>query len=80
MQPMWKIIKGVMERRLQKLDLHESLHGGLKSKGTGTAIMEMKLAQGLAQLDQMPMWATFIDLRKVFNAIDRERLLEILKD
>ena len=42
--------------------------------------MEMKLAQGLAQLKQMPMWATFIDLRKAFDAMNRERLLEILED
>jgi len=79
-QPMWKIIEGIMERRLQKLGLHESLHGGLKSKGTSTVIMEMRLAQGLAQLKQVPMWATFINLRKAFDAMDRERLLEILED
>ena len=42
--------------------------------------MEMKLAQGLAQLEQMPMWVTFIALRKAFDALDRERLLEILED
>ena len=68
---MWKIAKGVMERRLQKQELRESLHGGLKSKDTGTVIMEMKLTQGLAQLEQMSMWATFIDLRKAFDAMDR---------
>ena len=80
MQPMWKIIERIMKRQLQKLELHESLHVGLKSKGTGTTLTEMKLAQGLAQLEQVPMWATFIDLRKVFDAMDRERLLEILED
>ena len=80
MQTMWKIVEGVLERRLHTLELHKSLHGGLKSKGTGTAIMEMKLAQGLAQLGQMPMWATFIDLWKAFDAMARERLLEILED
>ena len=35
---------------------------------------------GSAQLKQMPMWATFIDLRKAFDAMDREWLLEILED
>jgi hypothetical protein len=34
----------------------------------------------LAELEQMPIWATFIDLRKAFDAIDRERLLEIFED
>ena len=42
--------------------------------------MEMILAQGLAQLKQVPMWATFIDLHKAFDAMDREQLLEILED
>ena len=47
MQPMWKIIKGIMERRLQKLELHESPHGRLERKDTDTEILEMKLAQRL---------------------------------
>ena len=46
----------------------------------GTAIIEMKLAQGLVQLEQMLMWATFIDLRKAFDVMDREQLLEIQED
>ena len=69
-----------MERRLQKLELHESLHSGLKSKATDTAIMEMKLAQGLAWLEKVPMWATVINLHEAFDGMDMERLLEILED
>ena len=80
MQPMWKIIKGIVERKLQKLELHESLHSGLKSKATDTAIMEMKLAQGLAWLEKVPMWATVINLHEAFDGMDMERLLEILED
>ena len=62
------------------MELRESLHNGLKSKGTGTVIMEMKLAQGLTQIKQVAMWETFIDLYKAFDAMDSERLLKILED
>ena len=62
MQPVWKIVEGVMERRLQKLECHESLHGGLKGKGMGTAIMDMKMAQELVSVDQDPLLLVFIYL------------------
>ena len=80
MEPIWKVIEGCLEQRLQALPCHEALHGGLHGKGTGTAIMEMKLAQQLAFLEQIPLYAIFVDLRKAFDAVDRERVLDILKD
>ena len=45
MEPIWKVIEGCIEARLQILPCHEALHGGLQGRGTATAIMEMKLAQ-----------------------------------
>ena len=39
MEPIWKVIEGCIERRLQVLPCHEVLHGGIRGKGTGTAIM-----------------------------------------
>ena len=59
--------------------LHDSLHGCLKHRGTGTVIIEAKLAQQLAHLEQAPFYGVFIDLRKAFNAMDQERCLEILE-
>ena len=44
MEPIWKVIECCIERRLQVLTCHEVLHGGIWGKGTGTAIMELKLA------------------------------------
>jgi hypothetical protein len=45
----------------------------------GTAILEAKLAQQLAQLEQEPFYGVFLNLKKAFGAMDRERCLLILE-
>ena len=79
MEPIWKVIEGCIERRLRILPCHETLHGGIRGKGTGTAIMELKLAQQLAYIEQTPLYSIFVDLRKAFDAMDRGRPLAILE-
>ena len=54
----------------EKLEVHDCLHGFLAGRGTGTAILEVKLAQELAQLEQEPWYGGFIDLKKAFDAMD----------
>ena len=78
--PIWKIIEVAMDDRLKVLELHDCLHGFTAHRGCSTAIMEAKLAQLLAFLEQAPLYEIFIDLRKAFDAMDRERCLKILKD
>jgi hypothetical protein len=41
--------------------------------------LEAKLAQQPAHLEQEPFYGVFLDLKKVFNAMDRERCLLILE-
>jgi hypothetical protein len=65
----------VMDLRLEKIKLHDSLHGCLAGRGTGTGIIEAKLAQQLAHLKQRPFFGVFIDLKKAFDAMDRGRCL-----
>jgi hypothetical protein len=60
------------------LELHDCLHGGLPRWGTGTAIMEVKLNQQLAWVDQAPLYQIYLDLKKAYNALDWTRCLEIL--
>jgi hypothetical protein len=79
LKPMWKVVEAIMDRRLNVIALHDSLHGNMAERGTGTAIIEAKLAQQLAFLSQLPLCGVFIDLRKAFDTMDRERCLEILK-
>ena len=67
-----------MDHRLETIVLHDSLHGCLKHRGMGTAIIEAKLAQQLAHLEQAPFYGVFINLRKAFDTMDHERCLKIL--
>ncbi len=48
-------------------------------RGIQYAVMEAKLAQQLAHLEQVPFYGIFLDLKKVFNSMDRERCLLILR-
>ena len=38
-------------------------------------MIEAKLMQQLAHIEQAPFYGVFIDLKKAFNAMDRERCL-----
>jgi hypothetical protein len=78
LEPMWKICEQVMDTRLNGIPLHESLHGCCDGRGTGTAVMEAKLAQQLTHLEQVPFYGVFLDLKKAFDSMDRERCLLIL--
>ena len=44
----------------------------------GTAILESKLVQQLAFIEQAPLYEIFVDLKKAYDAMDRERYLDIL--
>ena len=60
--------------------MHDSLHGCRNKRGTGTAIIEAKLAQQLSYLELKPFYGVFLDLRKDFDAMDREQCIMILED
>ncbi len=79
LEPLWKVVECIMDRRLNALLLHEALHGCRNGHGTGTAILEAKLARQLAHLELEPFYGVFLDLKKAFEAMDRERCLLILE-
>jgi hypothetical protein len=45
----------------------------------GTAVIEAKLAQQLLYLELRPFYGVFLDLKKAFDAMDRERCILILE-
>jgi hypothetical protein len=69
----------VIDKRLEAIALHDSLHGCRAGWGTGTAVIEAKLTQQLAHIEQTPFYGVFIDLKKAFDAMDRERALLLLE-
>jgi hypothetical protein len=79
LEPLWIVVERIMDRGLNALPLHEALHGCRNGRGTGMAILEAKLAQQLAHLEQEPFYGVFLDLKKAFDAMDRERCLLILE-
>ena len=42
-------------------------------------MLETKLAQQLTYLEQEPLYETYIDHKKAYNAMDHEKCLEILR-
>ena len=79
LEPFWKVVEGIMDVRLGVIEFHPFLHGFVKGRGCGTAGIEAKLAQQLAYLRQTPLYGIFIDLRKAYDAMDRDRCLEIME-
>ena len=45
LEPIWKVIERVMDKRLEAIALHDSLHGCRNGRGTGTVVIEAKLSQ-----------------------------------
>ncbi len=48
LEPLWKVIERVIDKRLEAIALHDSLHGCHNGWGTGTTVIEAKLWQQLA--------------------------------
>jgi hypothetical protein len=69
-----------MDSRLGSIQLHDTPHGCLAQRGTGTACIEAKLAQQLSYLELQPFYGVFLDLRKAFDVMDRERCIMILEE
>ena len=76
----YKVMSSIINRRMMdKIKLHDALHVSCRGRGTGTAIMEAKLlAQLRCRIDE-PLYMVFIDLKKAFYSLDRERALRILE-
>jgi hypothetical protein len=80
LEVVWKVIERVIDARMKCVLLHDALHGFRPGRSCGTGIMEVKLAQQLAGLEQCPFYGIFLDLRKAYDAMDRGRCLKILRD
>ena len=55
------------------------LHGFRSGIGTGTAVMEMKLAQELDRVYRNPLFLVFIELRKSYDNVNRGHLIQTLE-
>ncbi len=78
LDPFWKVVEKIMVAQFVSIKLHDTLHGGLLKRGTRTTTIEAKLHQSLAWRDHCPLYQIFLDLKKAYNALDREQTLNIL--
>ena len=77
---MYKLVSSIINRRVvSNIAFHDSIHGSVPQRGTGTAIMEAKLLSQLRMRIDEPLFVVFIDLKKAFYSVDRSRVLRLLR-
>ena len=75
----WKALLGVVNRRIKMaVKFHDVLHGFLSGQETGTASLEAKLIQHLKAMREEVLYGVFLNLRKAYDALDRDPCMEIL--
>ena len=66
-----KMMKALIYTSINNLvTLHDFLHGFCAGRVTGTAIMELNLAQELVSVDQDPLLLVLLDLIKSYDNLD----------
>ena len=77
---MWKVVAAILHRWLTTtITYHDALHGFRAGRGTGTATLEAKLLQQLANMREEVLYVIFLDLTKAYDVLYRSRSLEILE-
>ena len=76
---MWKATTGIINQRLTvAITYYDSIHGLQMGRGTRTSILEADLPHKLKSMREEVLHNVFLDLHKVYNALDRDRYLNIL--
>jgi Reverse transcriptase (RNA-dependent DNA polymerase) len=80
LETIYKLVSAIINNRLkEKIQFHDAVHGFRQARGTGTAIIRAKLHMQFAQRTTAPLYLCFMDLRKAYDTLNRQRTLEILK-
>ena len=63
LETLWKVVEALIDTCLHaSLQMHKVLYGFRVGRGTGTAIMKLKLVQELANIDQDLLFLVFLNL------------------
>ena len=77
---LWKVLEVIIDTRLQaSIQFHYILHRLHAVRDTSNATMELKISQELSIIDQGPIFLVFLDLRKDYSNVDRDRLIKTLE-
>ena len=75
----WKATMVTINRIISsEIGYHDTLHGFHSGSGTATATLEAKLLQHLTAIRGAVLHEIFLDLQNSYNALDRNRCLDIL--
>ena len=81
MEVLQKAIPGIINRRLlSSVQFHDILYLFRAGRGTGTATLEANILQQLIYMRETVLHYIFLDLLKAYDALDRERRLDILAE
>ena len=77
---LWKAISVIINYRLlSSIQPHDVLHGFCAGRVTGDATLEADLLQQLIAMRETVLRAIFLDMRRAYYALDRERCIYILE-
>ena len=76
---LWKAVSGIINFGiLSSIQFHDDLHGFCVGIGTGAATLKAKMFQQFIAMRKTVLRSIFLDLRKSYHALDRDRCLDIL--
>jgi hypothetical protein len=74
-------VEAIIDTRVKAvIKYHDLIYGFTSHRGTGTAMIEAKLQQELASINQQPLFQVYLDLKKAYDSLDRPRALQTLKN
>ena len=80
LEVMWKVVASILNLPLTaSIAYHNFLHGLRAGYSIGTTTFVAKLIKKLAALREELLYMIFLDLHKVYDALDRSICLEILE-
>ena len=79
MEVLWKTVVGLLNLQFTlAIQSHDVLHEFQAGCGMGTFTLEFKLLQHITAMRGTFLYKIFMDLQKVYGALDWDRCLEIL--
>ena len=80
LETLWKVVEALIDTRLRvSLQFHYVLHGFRAGIGMRKDIMEPKLTLELSSVYHEPLFLVFLQLRKAYNTVYRDRLVQKFK-
>ena len=75
---LWKTVTGLLGCRFTSvIQFYDVFHGFGAGRGMRAAFLEAKLIQQLTATMEAVLYDIFLDLQKAYDALDRDRCLEI---